>query len=357
MNRQEVDVLVIGAGPSGSAAAYDLAAQGLKVLMVDRQAFPRHKACGGSLSKRTMDRLRYPLADGVVRSEISRITVSHKARATTFIHAPVPVVCITSRYDLDDFMLKKAMERGASFAKVGRKPVSITESEQGVEVVWEDRVVVAKWLIAADGANSQTRALVFGKQMQQQCMAIEGDADAPAHLEGEQARCDFGYAAHGYGWFVRKGHQVNIGLYTSVAARDDMGQQQLRDYAKRVYGIDTLENIKAAPVGTHGYRLPVATRRVLFVGDAAGFADTIYGEGLFGTLLTGQEAAASIIAHSAAKPAWKTYRKTLRIWRWRLFYIRCLSFGLYHFLPLIYPVFQRHFQSQWTRQQNLIRER
>lgn len=353
MNHHEVDVLIIGAGPSGTAAAYDLAASGSKVLIVDRQSFPRHKACGGSLSKRAIDRLRYPL-DGIVRSEVSRITITHKARVGTYVHTPAPVVQVTSRYDLDNLMLQQAIGVGATFIKVGKKPLGIKEDGQGVVVSWEDISVSAKWLIAADGANSQTRAMIFGKQIQQQCMAIEGDAVAPANLP-EDARCDFGYAEHGYGWLVRKGREVNIGLYTTQAQRDELGHQQLRDYARNVYGIEDLQNIKAAPVGTHGYKVPLATRRVFFVGDAAGFADTLYGEGLFGTLLTGQQAAESILNHSEATPAWQSYRKKLRFWQRRLLYIRFLSFSLYLTLPLIYPVFQRHFRKQWARDENLMK--
>lgn len=352
MNHHDADVLIIGAGPAGSAAAYDLAERGYKVLIVDRQSFPRHKACGGSLAKRTMERFRYPLT-GIIRSEISKVTMTRKANVGTYIHSPVPVVCIVNRYDLDHFMLNKAMELGAVFMKVDRKLLGIEEGNQSINIVWKDFSVTAKWLIAADGANSQTRAVIFGKQPPLQCMAIEGDADVPDDLNGEDARCDFGYATRGYGWLVRKGDQVNVGLYTSQYHHDEMGQQQLKDYAKNIYGIKNLHNIKAAPIGTQGYKLPLVTKRVFFVGDAAGFADTIYGEGLFGALMTGQEAADCILGHSEENPAWESYEKKMRFWKRRLRYIRFLSFCLYHTLPVIYPLFRWHFNREWNKKEAL----
>lgn len=355
MQQQEADVLVIGAGPSGTAAAYDLASAGHRVLIVDRQSFPRHKACAGGLSVRALDRLRYPLGD-VVLSEVSRLTITRQGRTGSEIRTPVPVVAVTRRYDLDNFMLDKALAAGASFARVGRKPLAIEEQEGQVVVSWPELRVQARWVIAADGANSQVRALLTGEQARHSCMAIEADAAVPPGREDEQARCDFGAAWRGYGWFVRRGAQVNIGLYSSEVRDDAVSQQALRDYAREVYGIHELGNIMAAPVGTHGWRRRVATRRVLFTGDAAGFADTLYGEGLFCALMTGQEAAACILAHRPGRPAWVAYRRRMRFWQLRLLYIRFLSFCLYRTLPVIYPVFQRHFRKEWVRQEETLRK-
>ena len=156
---------------------------------------------------------------------------------------------------------------------------------------------------------------------------------------------------------MRKGKLANVGLYSSAVEGDAVSRQALRDYVREVFGITQLQDIRAAPVGTHGYRRPVATRRVLFTGDAAGFADSLYGEGLFCALMTGQEAAACIIRDAPRRPAAAVYRRRMRVWQLRLLYIRVLSFCLYRTLPLVYPLFQRHFRKEWLRQEAQVRRR
>jgi flavin-dependent dehydrogenase len=66
------DAIVVGAGPAGCAAAYDLAALGRRVLLLDRAAFPRPKACAGGLTMKAVRALRYPI-DPVVRRWVNSI--------------------------------------------------------------------------------------------------------------------------------------------------------------------------------------------------------------------------------------------------------------------------------------------
>src|ERR1700761_5250273 len=66
------DAMVVGAGPAGCAAAYDLAAAGLSVLLLDHKDFPRAKACAGGLTSKAVQALRYSI-DPVVRKVIGRI--------------------------------------------------------------------------------------------------------------------------------------------------------------------------------------------------------------------------------------------------------------------------------------------
>ncbi|HET9211537.1 MAG TPA: FAD-dependent oxidoreductase, partial [Thermoanaerobaculia bacterium] len=62
MERGTADVLVVGAGPAGCAAAFDLARAGLDVLLLDRRSFPRVKPCGGALTVKALRALRFSVA-------------------------------------------------------------------------------------------------------------------------------------------------------------------------------------------------------------------------------------------------------------------------------------------------------
>ena len=71
----DADVMVVGAGPAGCAAAYDLTANGIRVLLVDRTEFPRRKVCAGGLTIKTIRALRYSV-DPVIQRTVRRLTVS-----------------------------------------------------------------------------------------------------------------------------------------------------------------------------------------------------------------------------------------------------------------------------------------
>ena len=80
--KAEVDVLVIGAGPGGSAAAFHLASHGLDVLMVERSSFPREKACGDGLTPRGVKQIQAmgmdPLGPGFERVDGLRVYHYHE---------------------------------------------------------------------------------------------------------------------------------------------------------------------------------------------------------------------------------------------------------------------------------------
>src|ERR1700728_183690 len=74
------DAMVVGAGPAGCAAAYDLAAAGQSVLLLDKKDFPRAKACAGGLTTKAVKALRYSI-DPVVRKVVRRIRLEGDASA------------------------------------------------------------------------------------------------------------------------------------------------------------------------------------------------------------------------------------------------------------------------------------
>ena len=69
---ERFDVLVVGAGPAGSTAAYRLATEGARVLLADKATFPRDKPCGGGLTMRAVRQLPFPV-DPVVEDRTTRV--------------------------------------------------------------------------------------------------------------------------------------------------------------------------------------------------------------------------------------------------------------------------------------------
>src|SRR5436309_9105516 len=106
------DAVVVGAGPAGSTAAYRLAAGGASVLLVDKARFPRDKPCGGGVTLRAARLLPFSI-DPVVEDAVTRVEIGLRYRSSFTRTAKQPLVYMTQRKRLDEFLLRKAEEAGA----------------------------------------------------------------------------------------------------------------------------------------------------------------------------------------------------------------------------------------------------
>ena len=79
----DFDVIIIGAGPAGTAAAYRLAEAGLRTLIIDRTGFPRQKPCAGGLTLKALNLMPYSIASILERST-DGMTIGIKNRADAF---------------------------------------------------------------------------------------------------------------------------------------------------------------------------------------------------------------------------------------------------------------------------------
>jgi flavin-dependent dehydrogenase len=83
------EAVVVGAGPAGCAAAFDLARAGKRVLLLDRRRFPRVKPCAGGITVKTLRRLRYPITP-VVRQVCTDLAVGDHTEKSTIFRGPHP---------------------------------------------------------------------------------------------------------------------------------------------------------------------------------------------------------------------------------------------------------------------------
>jgi flavin-dependent dehydrogenase len=126
------DVLVVGAGPAGSACAQTLAAAGLDVLLVDQHAFPRDKVCGDGLipdSHAALKRL------GVYDEVMAQAQAVHAVRcvAPRAGHVDVPgTLAVLPRQQLDHILVRAAKRAGARLLAPLRFDGVLTEGEQVV---------------------------------------------------------------------------------------------------------------------------------------------------------------------------------------------------------------------------------
>lgn len=285
------DVIIIGAGPAGTAAAVDLLNAGAGVLILDKTDFPRKKACAGGITPKAFRLFRYDITP-VVRQICHRVKITRPHGGSFEINAENPLCHMTRREELDYFSLKKVIRMGGRF-RVVKKISRIVETPSAVTVETEAGIFKAFYLVGADGANSRVRRLTGPHRFWHRQHALEADVyvDKPERFDIE---FDFCGLKSGYQWIFPKGDHVNVGLYAS-ARSVKLKTKQLMEYVEKRFGVHTAKAIRGYPICTGGFLYHPSSTRVFLAGDAAGLAERLLGEGIYFALKSGQQAAQSII--------------------------------------------------------------
>ena len=324
------DVIIVGAGPAGTAAAFDLLEAGARVLILEKSEFPRKKACAGGLTPKALKLYRYEIAHFLERA-CRRIRIRSKKDTFFDIKQNHPLCYMSCRPSLDFFALNQCLARGAAF-KVTKRIRAITPSEKNVQIKTDSGIFLADFLIGADGANSQVRHLTCAEVFEDKLRAVEVDVlvNDPDRFPME---FDFSYPQKGYFWIFPKKDHVNIGFFQYRKSTVKNSRDALLQYAVARLGSEKLSSLKGYPIctGGGGYRPEKGARRVLLAGDAAGLVEPLMGEGIYFALKSGQLCAEAIIntrknyrlkAHTEYARLLKALQSDLRIYNFaaKLFY-------------------------------------
>ena len=282
------DAIVVGAGPAGSTTAYRLARAGARVCLLDRARFPRDKPCGGGLTLRAVRQLPFSV-EPVVEERVATLELGLRYGKRWSGHAAEPLVLMTQRRRLDEFLAHRAAEAGAEF----RDDAKVTAVDPAGAVTVAGERLEADVVVGADGANGiASRAL--GLVAPAYGVALEGNV-AYSHVSrerfGGRAVVELGVVPGGYAWVFPKGDHVNVG----VGGWESEGPK-LRARLKELCAAFEIDESEVHQL--RGHRLPMrgATRRpvgdrLLLVGDAAGIVDPLSGDGMYEAFVSGRLAA------------------------------------------------------------------
>lgn len=302
------DVVIIGAGPAGAAAAITLSRAGRRVLLVERHEFPREKACGGCLSHAAVSRLRSLLGSdvalpGVAGTRIRVIVGRHRLE-----YAPRGSTWITPRSELDVCMADAASAAGAEIVFGRTAALELRDDRWSVVVASE--VVRAGTVLVASGVAGLSRKLGIegrrvGIAMVSQQWTQPWDSRLPGTGEVELHWLRGGYV----GIATPRAGETVVALAADASARDG------RNPFERLRAMNPKAAVFAAlaadapkrygACGSAGFPwLParLGDRNALLIGDAAGYAEPFSGEGIGQALCSAACVSQAILEGGAELP-------------------------------------------------------
>ncbi|THA27639.1 geranylgeranyl reductase family protein [Streptomyces sp. RKND-216] len=333
-SEHRADVIVVGAGPAGSATAYHLARSGLDVLLLEKTAFPREKVCGDGLTPRATKQLVAMGIDiseeaGWLRNKGLRIIGGGQRLQLDWPElASYPDYgLVRKRDDFDDQLARQAQKAGARLyercnvgepildARTGRiTGVHAKLGEEKKPVTFHAPIVVA-----ADG-NSTRLSLKMGlhrREDRPMGVAVRTYFTSPRHdddyleswLELWDRRGEQDRLLPGYGWIFGMGDGTsNVGLgvlNTSESFQDLDWREVLKAWCASMpqewgYTPDNMTGpIRGAALPMAFNRQPHYTKGLLLVGDAGGLVNPFNGEGIAYAMESGAIAAEVIVQAQA----------------------------------------------------------
>ena len=327
---EEADVIVVGAGPAGSATAFYLARAGLDVLMLDKATFPREKVCGDGLTPRAVKALAgmdvaTDERDGWRPNKGLRIIgggLRLELRWPELSNYP-GYGLVRTRLGFDETLARTAEKAGVRLLEgvnvtgpvlddAGRIIGVTTRTNPDTE-----RNYLARLVVAADG-NSSRLSLAMGLRKRDDRplgVAVRTYYASPRHdddyLESWLELWDRDRLLPGYGWIFGMGDgtsNVGLGLLNTSAAFQNIDYRGL--LRRWLAGMPaewgfTEENrtqpVRGAALPMGFNRTPHYTRGLLLVGDAGGMVNPFNGEGIAYAMESG-EIAARVITQALAQP-------------------------------------------------------
>jgi len=325
MRGRDVDVLVVGAGPAGTASALTAHQRGLDVAVIDKAVFPRDKTCGDGLTTsalRLLERLgvRAPTIPGYTPVR-EAILVSPSGRQVTL---PLPDTgehsSVVRRAALDAALVERVRTSGVAVLERTAIAALVPHDDGLLARFSTGEQLHARFVVAADGHWSAVRRL----------LGHDEGADLGTwhafrqYFSGVEDRRQWVFFERdllpGYAWvFPLAGGGANVGFGVLRDRLTSSGGKELaglwrevisRPRLRAVLGPDAQpeERHRAWPIPASYDAARLTAGRVLYVGDAAGVVDPMTGEGIAQALETGIRAADAIARGGGPAEVTERYR-------------------------------------------------
>jgi flavin-dependent dehydrogenase len=313
------DILIVGGGPAGTAAAIACTNYGVGCLLVEAKPYPRHKLCGGLFTAKARHLLETLVGQEAARECLEACTMSRETEFSLWeghqtqglaqvvdVNPREPITLI-DRVRFDEWMARH-FEKLGDLRRCGRliegDALTSIDLDKHLATLASGRTIEYRRIIAADGANSFIEKCAIqqapngwvsrrAKHADAFCLETEVPKSQCPYITG--VRIYFGVVPGSYAWAFSKGGTVCLGLVRMPGESFDV-QATFREFLGHV-GVhypETQEIRGAMLPMCNPMKEPVAEMwRLLFAGDAAGLVEPLTGEGIYYAMQSGVFAAES----------------------------------------------------------------
>ena len=294
-DKSDYDVVIVGGGPGGSTTAYLLSKFGFQVLIIDKENFPRPKLCGGLLTYKTFRLLNRVFGETessltdkhILNFRADNYEVFYKDKPMVNKHSEIPFLFV-DRKIYDSFLLDKAREAGAEIIE-GEKVKAVDFSTMEV-VTSTGKGFSSRFIVGADGVNSVIRKELFSagrvdahdwKRNLATGLEVFVDRDETTKAI-DHPMVFFGFVRWGYSWVFPNKDVIVVGSGgLNTANRSDLLKSFHNFLSSLNLNEGRVSRIAGHPVPYGNFLQRPVSENFLLVGDAAGFADPVTGEGIF----------------------------------------------------------------------------
>jgi geranylgeranyl reductase family protein len=301
MNANHFDVIVVGAGPAGATAAFELANAGATTLLIEKQRLPRHKTCGGGVTYKVAQALGCDLSS-VVERTITEVVLTFRMSRPRVLVSPDPIVYMVRRSEFDHLLTERAVANGAQL--LDETGVLDLSAERHQTVFTARGTFTSDFVIGADGATGVT-ARALGLMSDRVLLpAVEHEVEVSPQATrywADKMSLDLGTLRASYGWIFPKADHLNVGV-GGFGPHGDFARY-LKRYDRE--HLDRRVPKRASVRNTFGSVLPLRRKdapiqkgRAMLIGDAAGLVEALTGEGIYYAVRSGQICARAILANA-----------------------------------------------------------
>jgi geranylgeranyl reductase family protein len=303
--KQSRDVIVVGAGPAGATLAYELAKRGVGVLVLEKEKLPRYKCCAGGVTSKAAKLLDFDISE-VVEDVIYEVSFTFNLGSPYLGQHSQPLIYTVMRDVFDYFLAKRAQQVGAVLMD-GQKVTQIQVSADWVEVSTADSIFRSRLVVGADGAYSVVaRELGMGRSIEH-VAGIEAEIVVPEEELAKwesRVHIDLGCIPGGYAWVFPKRDHLSVGVGCLASKARYLNHRHQKFLNSLGIGSYTIARSSSHLIPTRTKGRLVWQDKALLLGDAAGLADPLTGEGIYNAIQSAQLAAQVIensLAHGKVK--------------------------------------------------------
>jgi electron transfer flavoprotein-quinone oxidoreductase len=287
------DVIVIGAGPAGSEAAFRLAKRGHKVLIVEKEAATREKACAGGVGRIEPDEFGQP-PNNIIEREITQLLfVSRGLYRANFSIDHSLITVMRSKYD--SWLQRRAIEQGAKIIEKTRVKKVMLKGNPKI-IVNSGTILKTRLLVDASGAQSVIRrSLGLGWSREDIAIAVQYHIKLSSQEIDEKIGncCELYYdstsAPEGYYWIFPKRDIVAVGIGASASRLQSyrINLKEKLDFFINKHPLVSpkLHNgkikLRQSAILPFGICKKIVYPNAVIVGDAGGFVNPIFKDGIY----------------------------------------------------------------------------